>query len=122
MIDFKSLINKALSGDAIAQYELGCCYEALQKDYKKAAEWFRKSAEQGYAKAQYNLGAYYYNGTGVERNNLKAFFWFNVAHDNGDKFASAYLEQVQESLTDAESFRVQWLSLKWTEDHRTKPR
>ena len=32
------------------------------KNDATAVGWFRKAAEQGYAKAQYNLGVMYYNG------------------------------------------------------------
>ena len=37
----------------------------VTQDYTKAAKWLRLAAEQGYAKAQYSLGAVYYNGEGI---------------------------------------------------------
>lgn len=46
---------KAESGDAEAQCELGLWY-VNQKDYEQAGKWFRKSAEQGNACGQYNMG------------------------------------------------------------------
>ena len=36
-----------------------------QGEYKEAAVWFRKAAEQGHAKAQSNLGVMYSEGQGV---------------------------------------------------------
>lgn len=38
---------------------------------KKAAEWFRKAADQGHAEAQYELGIMYRNGHGVEKNSTE---------------------------------------------------
>ena len=37
---------------------------------------YTKSAEQGDATAQYNLGVCYYNGQGVAQDNKKAVYWF----------------------------------------------
>ena len=42
-------------------------------------------AEQGYAKAQYNLGAMYYNGDGVRRNFHLSKEWFGKACDGRDQ-------------------------------------
>jgi uncharacterized protein len=44
----------------------------VEKDYKKAVEWYIKSAEQGNPSAQNNLGFMYYNGYGVEKDYKKA--------------------------------------------------
>ena len=41
--------------------------DGVIKDYKKAVECYTKSAEQGYARGQYNLGVMYRNGYGVVR-------------------------------------------------------
>ena len=54
-----TLIDKAKSGSADAQFELAENYEygqGIAKDAKKAVFWYRKAAEQGFAEAQYNLG------------------------------------------------------------------
>ena len=42
-------------------------------------------AEQGNAKAQFNLGAMYHNGQGVRRNFLLSKEWFGKACDGGDQ-------------------------------------
>ena len=34
----------------------------IKKDYKEAVKWYRLSAEQGHASAQYYLGVMYYDG------------------------------------------------------------
>ncbi len=44
----------------------------VEKDEKKAIEWYQKAADQGDASAQYNLGVCYANGGGVEKNDRMA--------------------------------------------------
>ena len=55
----------------------------LQKDYKKAFEWYEKAASQGYADAQYSLGNMYKYGRGVEKDSKKAKKLFKEACDGG---------------------------------------
>ena len=50
-------------------------------------KWYRLSANQGYALAQYNLGSMYYNGQGVKKNNAEAARWYRLAAVQG--YASA---------------------------------
>jgi TPR repeat protein len=57
--DLRSLFSEADSGNAEAQYWLGRIYDAgstpLPKDAEKSVYWYQKSAEQGYAPAEYVL-------------------------------------------------------------------
>ena len=53
-------------------------------DVEKAFCWYQKAAEQGYAKAQYNLGVCYANGTGVEKNIQKAVELYQRAVEQGN--------------------------------------
>ena len=56
------LVKKAEAGDAFAQWSLGCCYvdgRSLKMNNEVAFGWFKKSAEQGNAEAQYELAGYY---------------------------------------------------------------
>lgn len=62
------LLAKAQAGDPKAQNQLGVRYligDGVEKDPKEAVEWYRKAAHAGYAEAMFNLGAAYFNGTGV---------------------------------------------------------
>ena len=57
--DFNVLKKQAEEGDMESQFQLGRCYAfgtGTDKNGKQAALWFRKAAEQGHAKAQYNIG------------------------------------------------------------------
>jgi TPR repeat protein len=61
---------------------LGFLYEKGQgvpQDYAKAAAWYEKAAEQGYAGAQCNLSSLYENGRGVLQDYTKAAEWFEKA-------------------------------------------
>ena len=49
----------------------------------EAVKWFRKAADQGFAKAQFNLGAAYYNGDGVPENHVRAHVWLSMAKTQG---------------------------------------
>jgi TPR repeat protein len=54
--DWQTLFSMAESGDPEAQYWLGRIYDAgrlLPLDKQKSAYWYQKSAEQGYAPAEY---------------------------------------------------------------------
>ena len=57
--------------------------QGVRQDYKKAIEWWEKAAKQGYANAQFNLGAVYGNGEGVRQDYKKAKEWFGKACDGG---------------------------------------
>lgn len=53
------------------------------KDEVEAARLFTAAAEQGYARAQYNLGLLYDKGMGVERNPNTASMWYRKAAEQG---------------------------------------
>lgn len=50
---------------------------------KQAVECWQQAAEQGYAKAQYQLGHYYYNYGRNSNKNKKAFEWYSKAAEQG---------------------------------------
>jgi TPR repeat protein len=53
------------------------------KDAKQAVYWYQKAADQGYAKAQYNLGVMYANGKGVLKDDKQAVYWYQKAANQG---------------------------------------
>ena len=55
----------------------------MTKDYAEAVKLYRKAAEQGHAKAQYNLGWMYRNGYGVPQDYTEALKWYRKAADQG---------------------------------------
>ena len=68
--------------NAIDQYNLGIEYDRT-KDYAKAAYWYEKAAEQGFAKAQFNIGFFYNTGQGVNQDYAKAAYWYEKAARQG---------------------------------------
>jgi TPR repeat protein len=58
-----------------------------QGNYTEAVKWWRKAAEKGNAKAQYNLGWCYANGQGVPQNYTEAVKWWRKAAEQGDASA-----------------------------------
>ena len=78
----------AQKGDAKAEFKTGVCYETSPTDdYAAAASWYRKSADQGYAYAQTNLGYLYQNGLGVPQDRAQALAWYRKAADQGEAHA-----------------------------------
>lgn len=48
----------------------------VARDYRQAADWCRKSAQQGHANAQYFLGMMYDEGKGVAQDARQALDWY----------------------------------------------
>lgn len=49
---------------------------------EKAIYWYKKAAELGDGEAMFNLATSYRDGTGVDQDSSKSFFWFKEAHEN----------------------------------------
>ncbi len=67
--------REAEGGDATARATLGLMCQMARganRDYAKAAEWYRQAAAQGHAGAENNLGQLYDDGLGVPRDPQKA--------------------------------------------------
>ena len=77
-------------------------------------------AEQGDAKAQYNLGVAYANGEGVPKDEVNAYAWHNVSSANGDEDASVERDRIAESMTPAQIAEAQELSREWFEKYQPK--
>ena len=71
--------------------------EGVPRDGTKAVEWFRKAAEQGHIRAQYNLAILYHIGFGVRQNDAKAEEWFSKAAERGHGAAKTTLIFMREN-------------------------
>lgn len=79
---YKEWLPLAEADDPAAQRNLGHLYRlgrGVTKDFVKAAEWYRKSAEQGFSRAQANLGNMYLREQGVPKDPVTAAKWFGRA-------------------------------------------
>ena len=85
--------KRAESGDATAQFELGQYYQSearktrserrALRDQKRALDWYSRSAEQGFAEAQFTLGHMYILGQGVDQDKSKGVDWQVRAAEQG---------------------------------------
>jgi len=57
--------------------------DGVKKNDNEAVKWYRKAANQGYAKAQNDLGLMYTKGKGVAHNDKQALRWYRKAADQG---------------------------------------
>jgi uncharacterized protein len=57
--------------------------EGIALDYSEAVRWYRKSAEQGYAMAQYALGYTYFSGEGIALDYSEAVRWYRKSSEQG---------------------------------------
>lgn len=85
--DLPTLTAKAKAGNAEACRALSTRYAlgepGLPQDEKLALHWLKKAAEGGDSMAQHNLGAAYFNGTGVAKDEKAASAWLKKAAEGG---------------------------------------
>ena len=70
--------------------ELDICNELIEKyfntqQYEKCFEGHLELAEQGYPLAECQIGYFYYDGLGVEKDLAKAVWWTRRAANHGDR-------------------------------------
>lgn len=89
--DLEELIERAERGDVHAQVDLGVRFRDGRGEVKdgvavkwfQAVKWFRKAAEQGFARGQTGLGRMYQHGRGVPEDLAQAIQWFRKAAEQG---------------------------------------
>jgi len=86
----------AMQGHAVAQFCMGWEWETKVQDYRVAASWYRKAAEQGHAAAQVSLGFLYEQGKDVPQDYLQAANWYRKSAAQGDAIAQWMLGAVYE--------------------------
>ncbi len=70
----------AILREEAASYELG---QGVDKDGSRAATLYCRAARLGDAESQFRLGWMYANGSGVERSDAMAAFFFQIAAEQG---------------------------------------
>ena len=88
-IELYNIGQRALEGQPKSMCEFGTMYKKegywiVQSD-KDASDWWLKSAEMGYAPCQFNIGAAYLIGSGIEKDLSKAKYWLQQAIDSTNK-------------------------------------
>ncbi len=96
-------------------YEKG---EGVSQDYAEAVRWYRKAAEQGYARVQVVLGTMYELGRDVPHDHVQAHMWFNLAASSfppgkdRDK-AVEHRNFVEKRMTQAQISEARKLAREW---------
>ena len=84
-----------------------------RKDYKTAFSLWKPLAEQGYAKAQSNLGVMYNNGKGVLQDYALAHMWFNLSGSNGHKKGMKNRGMVEKRMSPSQIEKAQEMARNW---------
>ena len=92
------LLIKAENGNAISQFNLGYCFDkgscsGIPQNKEEAIKWYTKSAEQGFEKAQNNVGRCYMEGKGVEKDVEEAKAWISRSAKKGYDKAIEYAKK-----------------------------
>ena len=86
----------------------------MPKDYKEAVKWYRKAADQEDATAQFNLGAMYYYGRGVEQDFVEAHKWFVLS---ASRFPAAMAANIERALNNCQLIAARLTPLQRAEAH-----
>ncbi len=79
------------------------------QDHGEAHHWFRLSAEQGNADAQFSVGFLYYTGRGVPKDHAEAERWYRLAAEQGEVGAQLSLALMYSDQDDPEA--IHWYKL-----------
>ena len=107
-----ALVVVLVAAPAWADFQAGL--EAYQRgDYATALKEWRPLAEQGHARAQYNLAVAYMKGQGVPQDYAQAYMWVNLAVVQGREDARKARDILAEQMTPAQMDEARRLARKW---------
>jgi uncharacterized protein len=105
----------------------------VTQDDTEAVKWFRKSADQGYFPAQYNMGGMSVLGRGIKQDPVQAYMWFSLAKaagnmssakEAGNKYstsASSELDLVSAKMTPEQIAAGKRLVADWKPPNAPRP-
>jgi len=85
-LDLQQLLEQSEAGNPDAQIHLAHLYWAgkeVPEDKDRAAEWYRRAADQGHSVAQNNWGVVLAAGSGIPMDKAEARRWLQLAMDQG---------------------------------------
>jgi hypothetical protein len=91
--------------------------EGVPQDDTQAARWFRLSAEQGHARAQFSLGRMYRRGDGVPEDLIFAYMWWTLSASTGHEIARVNRDIIERRMTREQIAEAERLSREWIEEH-----
>lgn len=119
----------ASRGNAAAMLSLCAWYMfgaegVIETSDQEAFAWAQRSAEAGYAKAEFATGYFLEKGVGCRRNHLEAWKYYVRAADHGDERAKSRLKAGKEANPDraiaATEMEMRRLSMSDTESNGSK--
>ena len=103
--DYKSAMKYFKAAEKAGGNEIVSAYAALAKvyasensgfcNYKKALDYYKKSANMGSDFSQFSIGEMYRDGLGVKKDLSEAKKWFKFASLNGNEKAASALEELE---------------------------
>ena len=84
--------------------------QGVLQDYKAAAQWYRRAAEQGHVLTQLGLGLMYAQGKGVPKDYVHAHMWADIAASGGNKNAVELRNLVEKQMTPSQIAEAQKLA------------
>ena len=93
-IDFEKTHYRALMGDKAAQYKFGLALLSGDlgfKDSSLAVSWFKRSADQGYAPAEFAMAHACLSGDGIAHDDADGAAWAGKAMQDGSGSAAREL-------------------------------
>lgn len=116
---------RAGQGDAKTQYEIGhewLFVQRVESTFEDARLWLCRSAAQGHAPAQYDLGLLYSGdldrrmvtfGVDFPREDAQAYKWLTLAARGGHAKAGSRLAELSKTITPADKARGEQLLENW---------
>jgi len=99
---YRELWPAARSGNAEAEELIGVMYAmglGVERDDRRAFEWYLRSAMKGHPGAQSGVGWYFEVGRGLPSVDLvRAYMWYTLSAIGGDPDAAISLEEVVKKM------------------------
>lgn len=96
----------ARSGNADAEELIGVMYAlglGVERDDRRAFEWYLRSSLKGHPGAQSGIGWYYEVGRGLPAPDLvRAYMWYTLSAIGGDPDAAVSQEEIAKKMTQEE--------------------
>lgn len=93
------LMQRAESGDSIAQFELAMHYwvgvGGQPQNYSVGLKWMKKAALGGNGEASLQIGRFYAYGQGVQQNFPEAEMWLEMGVSQGSEAAKILLANIR---------------------------
>ena len=96
-VDLDALADAVLQGYAHAAFDLAELYAKLNRndeDLENAFTLFKQAAAKGHPASVFELGRYYFNGWGTQKDMVLGRFWIKKSSDQGFLPAKEYLKKI----------------------------